>query len=245
MEAAAVSEKGMRAEMEDAHYLDLNLGGRGWVFGGVYDGHGGSYAAGYAAKRLHEVFLEKLLSGTSPQEAFTTAYETTSEELSTQDSGTTAVTFLIRDRKIFTANVGDARALVIGKKGFAQLTVDHRLDNPAEKHRIEEMGGVIHYPYVYRGFSGLMPTRTLGDQYFKAVGVIATPLVGEHPISPEDLVLVAACDGLFDVMTNEEVRQLARKYPQPQKLVEVLRDEALLVRQGTDNLTVIAISLPP
>ena len=34
-----------------------------------------------------------------------------------------------------------------------------------------------------RGYRGLMPTRTIGDQYFKPVGIIATPSVNEYKIS--------------------------------------------------------------
>ena len=243
MEAAVISEKGFRPEMEDAYSLDLNFGNKGWLFGGIYDGHIGSFAARYASERLHQIFLDKLLLGLSPQQAFVESYNRTSDELKTQDSGTTAVNFFIRDRDIFTANVGDARAIVIGTTGFQQLTVDHRLDNVEERQRIEEMGGQIHYPYTYRGDLGLMPTRTIGDEYFKPVGIIATPSVNKYKIPEYDLILLAACDGLFDVMTNEEVADFVRRLPNPQQLVEVLRNEVLFNRFGTDNLTIIAVSL--
>lgn len=243
MEAAMISEKGRRPEMEDAHFLDLSFAGRGWVFGGVYDGHGGNLAAKHAAQRVHQIFLDRLLSGLSPQEAFIKSYELTSDELKTQTSGTTAVNFLIKDGQIFTANAGDARAIVISKSGVSQLTVDHRLDNPEERQRIEKMGGHIDYPYVYKGYQGIMPTRTIGDEYFKPVGVIATPSVSDYKTSKDDLILLAACDGLFDVMSNEEVANLAQESPQPQTLVEALKYEVLVNRFGTDNLTIIVVSL--
>jgi len=243
MKAAVISERGLRPEMEDAHFLDLNFANRGWIFAGIYDGHGGSFAAEYASKRLHQIFSEKLLADSSPSEAFIASYETTSEELKNQDSGTTAVNFFIRDKKIFTANAGDAKALVIGNTGFRQLTVDHRVENLEERKRVEEMGGHIRYPYVYRGYQGLMPTRTIGDHYFKPVGVIATPSVSEYKIADGDLVLLAACDGLFDVMTNEAVAEFALRFSQPDSLVEALKHEVLFNRFGTDNLTIIAVSL--
>jgi serine/threonine protein phosphatase PrpC len=243
MKVGVISQRGLRPEMEDAHFLDLNFANCGWIFAGIYDGHCGRFAAEYASKRLHQIFLEKLLSGSLPREAFIASYETTSEELKNQDSGTTAVNFFIRDRDIFTANVGDARALVINKSGFHQLTVDHRLENPEERKRVEKKGGHIRSPYVYRGGMGLMPTRTIGDQYFKPVGVIATPSVSEYKIAEDDLVLLAACDGLFDVMTNEEVAEFSMRFSQPDSLVEALRHEVLIERFGTDNLTIIAVSL--
>lgn len=243
MKAAVISERGLRPEMEDAHFLDLNFADQGWIFAGIYDGHGGSFAAEYASKRLHQIFSEKLLSGASPREVFIASYETTSEGLSNQESGTTAVNFFIRDNDIFTANVGDARALVISRTGFRQLTVDHRVENPEERERIEEMGGRIRSHYVFRKFRGLMPTRTLGDQYFKPVGVIATPSLSKYQIARDDLFLIAGCDGLFDVMKNEEVAEFALRFSQPDPLVEALKHEVLINRFATDNLTIIAVSL--
>lgn len=243
MKAAIISERGLRPEMEDTHFLDLNFANCGWIFAGIYDGHGGQFAAEYTSKRLHRVFLEKLLAGSSPGKAFIESYETTSEELNNQDSGTTAVNFFIRDKEIFTANAGDARALVIGNTGFRQLTIDHRLANQEERKRVDKKGGHIRYPYVYRGYVGLMPTRTIGDQYFRPVGVIATPSLNECKITEDDLVLLAACDGLFDVMTNEEVAEFAMRFSQPDSLVEALKHEVLLNRFGTDNLTIITVFL--
>lgn len=229
--------------MEDAHHLDLDFAGEGWVFGGVYDGHGGRTAAEYCAERLHRVFLEDLLSGLPPAEAFVHSYEAVSDELKGQESGASAVSFLVREGWITAANAGDARAIVVGEKAVRQLTLDHRLDNPEERQRIESRGGIVRYPYAYRGGMGLMPTRSIGDQFFKPVGVIATPSVGEHRITGEDIMLVAACDGLFDFMSNEEVAGFARAFPDPERLVQALKDEVLFSRLGTDNLTIIAVSL--
>lgn len=112
VEAAVIAEKGIRPAMEDAHYLDQDFGGKGWIYGGIYDGHNGGYAANHAAARLHTIFWEQLAAESSPREAFALSYETVSREVSGRESGTTAVDFLIRDKKIITANAGDARAVI-------------------------------------------------------------------------------------------------------------------------------------
>jgi len=244
MKAAIISEKGRRSQMEDAHFLDLDFGEKKWIFGGIYDGHGGKYAAEYTAKNLAKLFLERIERGFSPQQAFKECYQKISDQLKEQDSGTTAVNFFIKpeEKKIFTANVGDTRVLVIGKN-FSQLTIDHRLDDPAERQRIKENGGEINYPYVLRGNRGLMPTRTIGDHYFKPVGVIAIPSVNEYEILEEDLWLIAACDGLFDVMKNEEVVEITRKSTEVEELAENLKQEVLFKRQGSDNLSIIVLDL--
>ncbi len=243
VQTAVISEQGRRPEMEDAHFLDSNFGGRGWLYGGIYDGHGGSFAARYAADNLHQRFLGKVLAGSSPEQAFVESYQEISRELADQDSGATAVDFFIRDNEVVAVNAGDARDIIIGERSVYQLTTDHRLTDTQEQERIKGMGGVIKYPYVYRGFAGLMPTRTLGDEYFKSVGIIATPSVKRYRITAYDLMLVAACDGLFDFMTNEEVADFVRRFRQPDGLVEALKNEVLVNRLGTDNLTIIAVSL--
>ncbi len=243
MKAAVVSAQGRRPRMEDAHFLDTDFGGRGWAYGGIYDGHGGSFAAEYSARHLHQRFYDLVVSGVSPEEAFTRAYEAVSADLADQDSGTTAVDLLVQGGDIVAANAGDARALVVGLKTVAQLTVDHRVDDEAERARVEGMGGRIVYPYIYRDFSGLMPSRTIGDPYFKAVGVIATPAVRRHTISSDDRFLVAACDGLFDFMGNEEVAAMARRTDEPDVLAEALKSEVLDKRGGTDNITIICVRL--
>jgi serine/threonine protein phosphatase PrpC len=243
MESAVISEKGTRSVMEDAHILDKNFGSQGWIYGGIYDGHNGAYAAEHAAKRLHEIFLEKILAGVAPGPAFSQSYETISEELGGQESGTTAVDFLIQGKTIHVANAGDARAIIVSRERISQLTVDHRVDNPEERKRVVKMGAAIDYPYVVKGDQGLMPTRTIGDRYFKTVGVIATPSLKEYAIGSDDLMLVLACDGLWDFMSNSEVAAMVFEHPVPKLLLGALTREVLVNRSGTDNLTVMAVSL--
>ncbi|MEW6610355.1 MAG: PP2C family serine/threonine-protein phosphatase [Patescibacteria group bacterium] len=73
------------------------------------------------------------------------------------------------------AYVGDSRLLVIGEGGIQQLTTYHRGGEESERLRIQEYGGVIAGQYVVKGEYGFMPTRTLGDAYFRDVGVIPGP----------------------------------------------------------------------
>lgn len=243
MKAAVISERGIREAMEDAYFVDLDFAGRGWAYVGVYDGHNGTEAASSAAERLHQLFRERLLSGLSPQTAFVESYEAASQEMERLGSGAAAVDLLITGDKAYAANAGDARAIVVGRRHVTQLTTDHRLDDPGERLRILEMGGAIGYPYTYRGAQGIMPTRTLGDSYFKPVGVIATPSVSEHDIAADDLLVLAACDGLFDYLENEEVAAFCRQFTELDMLLEALKQEVLVNRSGSDNLTVVAVSL--
>jgi serine/threonine protein phosphatase PrpC len=243
MTLAVVSEQGHRWRMEDAHHVEENFAGKGWIFGGVYDGHRGSFAAAYAAQNLHLQLAKELKKNLSPGHAFAEAYHAVSNQLEDQESGATAVTFLIQGPELTVAHAGDSRALLVRADDWVQLTRDHRLEDKKERERIEQCGGIVSYPYVMRGSQGLMPTRTLGDASFKPVGIISTPDVFRQRIHPQDRFLIAACDGLFDVMANEEVAAIAGETSDPQELVDRLRREVLEVRMGMDNLTIVAVDL--
>lgn len=237
---AIISERNRRTHMEDRHFLELNFSGQHEIFGGVYDGHCGERAAIHSAEYLHGYFAD-FLEKELPEKAFIRAYQKTSDEIS-DDSGACAANFYIKNRKIFFANAGDARIIIVGKKTH-QLTVDHRVDSTIEKIRIEKMGGVIAYPYAYRDDRGLMPTRTIGDHYFKKIGIIATPHVGQYSIKPKDKFLIAGTDGLFDGLTNGEIEIIAREAKEPEKIADILRRNILSERKTSDNITVIILAL--
>ncbi|HDR16429.1 MAG TPA: protein serine/threonine phosphatase 2C family protein [Desulfobacteraceae bacterium] len=241
--ATVISEQGARGHMEDFHFLDLDFSGIGTIFGGVYDGHSGSYAARYAAETLHLYFLDSAKEGVSPSGAFCSAYQKVSDDLKHQDSGTTAATFLLEKMRIHIANAGDSRIIVVGDDYVTQLTIDHRLDNAEEFKRILLSGGKIDYPYVMKGIRGLMPTRSLGDEYFRDAGVIPTPATFVHEIRDRDGWLVAATDGLFDEMDNETVARLCREHTEPRLLAETLIREVLTGCAMPDNTTVILVKL--
>lgn len=58
-------------------------------------------------------------------------------------SGTTATVVILRQSKIFVANVGDSAAVIARKKNnkyeAEELTVDHKPENHKEKSRLVEL----------------------------------------------------------------------------------------------------------
>ena len=104
------------------------------------------------------------------------------------------------------------------------MSYDHKPDLPDEKARIEKAGlevfaeevgedEVIHK--IKRGPSDMIAvSRAFGDFDYKGnadlppdeQAIVCTPEIITHVRNPsEDLYLVLACDGIWDVMTNEEV----------------------------------------
>ena len=66
-------------------------------------------------------------------------------------------------------------------------------------------------------------------------------------ITDNDQFLLLACDGLFDVFTEEEVVEFVKESLEdtgdPQKCCEALTDDAINNRNSRDNVSVILIIL--
>lgn len=61
-------------------------------------------------------------------------------------------------------------------------------------------------------------------------------------IEEKSKFLILACDGLWDVMSDQEAVDLIFEENDPSKAAEVLRDEAFN-RKSTDNISVIVVFL--
>ena len=243
--AWAIEDIGGRGKLEDAHFIILNFQGNPKkIFGGIFDGHGGKWVAELAAKRFPVVFRKFLDSGLTDKQALESTFLTVDQESIGMRSGAVAVVIYLDDKKLTFANAGDAELLLVSKSGHKKLTELHRLSNETERMRVIDCGGGIWGPYVTLpdGY-GLMCTRSLGDHAFRDVGIIPNPFIGTVNLTPQDKWLIAACDGLWDVMLPVEVATIARKMLTAKALAEALRHEALIVRRTNDNLTIIAIQL--
>lgn len=240
-EIAIITEQGRRPAMEDAADVARLGDGRCEFFIGVYDGHGGSFAAEYASAHLRAEFVREFEGAVEPEEAFTNAYEKISAGLRGEESGTVALTCYLRNTALYHANAGDARLIVATKRHVLELSVDHRLENPEERRRIAASGGLIVPPYVVKQGRSLMPTRSLGDEFFKDVGVIARPSVGRYRLASEDRWVVAGTDGLFDYMRSDEIVELLSVHKTAARAAYVLREEVLDARRGMDNLTFVLL----
>lgn len=157
---------------------------------------------------------------------------------------------------ITTANVGDTRIVlaVAGATAARRLTRDHNTNDPHEVARIEQSGGFI---VKSRVLGILAITRSFGDQFLKNF-VIATPDVNtvtlddvvpctrrtsHGPILPSSSFLIVACDGLWDVLTDQQAVDLVRQFPGNKEDVSEFLVQQALVRGTCDNLTVLVLWL--
>merc|ERR1712050_259204 len=94
-----------------------------------------------------------------------------------------------------------------------------------------------------REYQGLAMTRSFGDLYFKKPTLlsIAEPDIQIVPLSDKDLFIVLATDGVFDVLSNQEVVDMAlRHWSDPEEAAKNIVRSAYK-RGSEDNLTVLVI----
>jgi protein phosphatase 1L len=210
------ARQGRQDTMEDAHATVLKFkGDDAQAFFGIYDGHGGKQAAHATACKaarttpLHTFLAES--TADSLVEQYKEAFQKTEDMLlAYDDSGTTAITVHVNTamKTITFAHVGDSRALLI-RNGTVAATVDHKPLAPSERTRILAAGGMIQMcertAYLNRMTA---VSRALGDREEKKPrykGLIATPEISTASYTDdENTVLVLACDGVWDVFSNEE-----------------------------------------
>lgn len=133
-----------------------------------------------------------------------------SEEVG-KDSGTTAVVSLIYKNKLYVANAGDSRCVLCRNGAPIEMSIDHKPEDDEEKTRIERAGGKITMDGRING--GLNLSRAIGDHTYKQNAdlppeeqiVTACPDIKEIELTKDDSFMVIACDGIWNVMTNDEV----------------------------------------
>ncbi|XP_074280914.1 putative protein phosphatase 2C 6 [Silene latifolia] len=224
-------------------------------FFAVYDGHGGSEVADFCAKRMHDVVAEELnregMHGNEWQkkwqEAFCNGFrraddEVVMEAVASDMVGSTAVVAVVSGCQIILSNCGDSRAVLCKRRQTIPLSVDHKPDRADELSRIEGEGGRVINWYGARVLGVLAMSRAIGDRYMSPY-IIPVPEVTFTTRSEEDECLILASDGLWDVMTNEKVGNVARRvFRKIQKSEESLGDKSP-AQVVAETLTQLAISL--
>ncbi|OOF93081.1 hypothetical protein ASPCADRAFT_53644 [Aspergillus carbonarius ITEM 5010] len=142
-----------------------------------------------------------------------------------------------RQRVLYTANVGDARIILCRNGKALRLSYDHKGSDENEGKRIANAGGLI----LNNRVNGVLAvTRALGDAYLKDL-VTGHPYTTETVIQPDsDEFIILACDGLWDVCSDQEAVDLVRNVHDAQDASKILVDHAL-ARFSTDNLSCMVI----
>ncbi|ONH97951.1 hypothetical protein PRUPE_7G220600 [Prunus persica] len=222
-------------------------------FFGVYDGHGGNQVANFCAERMHEVIAQEwdreTVDGYEWQRKWETAFsigfekadnELLEEAIAPEMVGSTAVVAILSGCQIITSNCGDSRAVLCRGTETIPLTVDQKPDREDELLRIEGGGGKVINWNGARVFGVLAMSRAIGDRYLRP-WIIPVPEISFMTRTDEDECLILASDGLWDVMTNEEVGEVARHLlRRRRRSISSLTDDIPPAQAVADHLTEIA-----
>lgn len=165
------------------------------------------------------------------------AEESRAPQLSSSNDGLTRVSDATKHRRVlYTANVGDARAVLCRKGHAVRLTYDHKASDHQEAKRITDAGGFVMNNRVN---AVLAVTRSLGDSAMKEF-VVGAPYTTETVLSDDDSFLIVACDGLWDVVDDEDAVRLVQDIVDPQRAAQTLLQHALS-NFSTDNTSVLVV----
>lgn len=158
--------------------------------------------------------------------------------------GTTALVAVVHGKRILVANAGDSRGMIVQKGGKAKaMSYDHKPNRADEEQRIRNLGGeIIHYGR-WRVQGILAISRAIGDVALQPL-ITCEPEIIEKDISSEDEYLVLASDGVWDVLTNDQVAKIVGRCSSAD-FVNVAKDlcsEALL-SGSSDNVTAVVVDL--
>lgn len=251
--------------MEDCHTQLLSTKeDKDAAFFAVFDGHGGANVAKYCGEHLHKrvLSMEKYKQNdyvNALQSAFLACDNDMllDDEMKDEMSGCTAVCTLIKNDKIYCANCGDSRAVMSVDGESVSLSYDHKPSDEEEAKRIVAAGGWVEFNRVN---GNLALSRAMGDFVFKRNNkkppeeqiVTAYPDVIIKDITDSSEFILIACDGIWDVMSNEEVVDFVRNRIAKKLTVEQITEELLnhclapdcqLGGLGCDNMTVILVCL--
>ena len=167
--------------------------------------------------------------------------------------GCTAVSCIITRSHYIVANLGDSRAILIRSGKPVPMSVDHKPFDDKEKARIERAGGKVFWGRVN---GKLAVSRAIGDFVHKGEEnvkpenqmVTILPDVKTFDRKKEDSFVVLACDGVWDVLSNEDVcNLLMTAYSKGEKDCNALAKlivETSYSKGSTDNARAVAVHRP-
>lgn len=262
--------QGRRAEMEDGFvFVDGYGTSQSSAYFAVYDGHGGRNVVDYVSNVLHVNVLEEVRRHNDILVGLPEAFRRTDQEmlqLGINSSGcTVCVCVLLQEgssRTVYTAALGDSRAVISRQNTAIRMSsmTDHKATDSIEQKRVLEAGGHIINDRV----NGILAiTRAMGDFLLK-MPMLVNDVVSNQPdicsltLTESDDFVILACDGLWDVMTDQQAVDLVVQSLQDMQhfmpelqaqgrsvaeiLAEMLVQEALW--KGTeDNVSCVVIFL--
>lgn len=258
--------------MEDAHIFQGEFDTNSALFA-VFDGHGGAEVAKYCEKYFGKHFkATKEYQEGNYEEALKKTFLKMDELLVTPEgvkelrklkdkddgescAGCTANLVFIKDKTVYIANAGDSRSILYKGGKVIKLSEDHKPDMEVERSRITAAGGFIIDGRVN---GNLNLSRAIGDLEYKKNEklrpheqlISAFPDVKKITLEKEDQFIVMGCDGVWEILTDEEICKFIKDRMATEKtlskICEELLDKCLAPDTtqgvGCDNMSAVIIA---
>lgn len=175
-------------------------------------------------------------------------------------SGTTMAAVLYTSTSLLAITVGDSAVVVCARNArndyrIVLNTKRHDPSDPREAERIRRRGGSVRNGRVVcplRQRYTLAMSRSFGDEYFKQIGVVCDPSIYYCDIAPvrankEDVVVVVASDGIWDVLEEEYAASVILSYNTSDmneavfRLCEYARAEWSVAHSRSDDITAVVL----
>jgi PPM family protein phosphatase len=206
----------------------------------VADGMGGQEfgerASGLAAEIIPRV-LQDRLPAEDPTAAVRHALDEANQaiidagrgQLAGRRMGTTAVVAVQRDDQVYVAGLGDSRAYLVRGDRVDQLTIDHTVADALERN------GTLTHEQARQS-----PWKNVLYKFLGCAEMTEGPEV--RPFAPEaGDRLILASDGLTNHVTADDLRDGAKRFPNPQDWAVHLVNTAL-ERGSRDNVTCVVVA---
>ena len=246
MKSFGLTDKGMvRKDNQDCFILE-RCDAKGCLIAALCDGMGGAKAGGIASQLSTKAFVSYIYAKLTSRlvrnadyrkiledacaEANGVSYEYSRFDEAFDGMGTTIVGGVIKNNgNGYIINVGDSRAYHIAKRGgtIRQITRDHSL--------VEELveAGAITAEQARTHPQKNVITRALGSDARVECDYFTFSL------QSGDFLLLCS-DGLSNIVSDLEMLEYAKDFPEPEALCRALMSKALN-RGARDNVTVVAV----
>jgi protein phosphatase len=180
---------------------------------------------------LRSYWLEEPRDASQPplSEALVSAVEAANRSVHEQvpGGGTTLTCALILGNRAYLAHVGDSRAYLLADNHLRQITKDHSLVD-----RLVELGQISSVEALHHPQRNVL-YRAVGQGEALEVDTYVEPL-------PDKYRLLLCCDGLWGMVSDDQMAQILRSAATPQEACDQLIDAANAAG-GKDNITAVVV----
>jgi serine/threonine protein phosphatase PrpC len=267
MSAHFSSKKGQREQNEDHHNIIVNIKGTDNTlaninFYGIYDGHGGKCVSKFLSKAMPKLLMDKNnnypLKGGVIKDIYSRVQnklETKYKKYAAMCGSTCLIALHYKQNKrniIDVLNTGDSRCIICQDDTVVLKTEDHKPNSKRENERIKKLGGKIYKDQFDDWRIGdLSVSRAFGDLDNKPY-ISEQPDIYRHILTKEDKFMVLGCDGLWDVLHENEIINFINTFCYDKTGIRIKSENKLdnvanhlanlaLGKGSTDNVSVIVV----